>query len=309
MKVLVTGTEGYLGCLLAPERIRDGHQVVGVDTGFYKRLALQRPGCRSADPGQGSPAHQCRRPRRRRRRRPPGRAVQRPAGPASTEHHLRDQPPRVGRGSRELRQAGGVARFVYTSSCSVYGVAGGEVDETVAESTRRPPTRRARSSSSATGALADDDFSPTFLRNATAYGASPRMRFDIVLNNLCRPRLDDQKISMDERRHAVAAAGPRASTSRRRSARARRAPRSRCTDEIFNVGDAARITGCARSPRSSARRSRAARSASATAGGDNRSYRVSFDKIRERAARLPLPLGRAAWRGGTARRVRAHRDG
>ena len=43
MKVLVTGTDGYLGCLLAPELIRDGHEVVGVDTGFYKaRLALQR---------------------------------------------------------------------------------------------------------------------------------------------------------------------------------------------------------------------------------------------------------------------------
>ena len=36
MKILVTGTEGYLGCLLAPELIRDGHEVVGVDTGFYK---------------------------------------------------------------------------------------------------------------------------------------------------------------------------------------------------------------------------------------------------------------------------------
>ena len=42
--------------------------------------------------------------------------------------------------------------------------------------------------------LADDDFSPTFLRNATAYGASPRMRFDIVLNNLSRPGLDHREI-------------------------------------------------------------------------------------------------------------------
>ena len=75
-------------------------------------------------------------------------------------------------------------RFVYTSSCSVYGVAEGEVDET---SPVNPQTAYAECKALVErdlALMADDTFSPTFLRNATAYGASPRMRFDVVLNNL-----------------------------------------------------------------------------------------------------------------------------
>src|SRR5436853_43224 len=78
----------------------------------------------------------------------------------------------------------GVARFVYMSSCSVYGVATGTVGE---DAPLDPQTAYAECKAMVerdVGALADDDFSPTFLRNATAFGASPRMRFDIVLNNL-----------------------------------------------------------------------------------------------------------------------------
>ena len=83
-------------------------------------------------------------------------------------------------------KAAGVPRFVYTSSCSVYGAAedGGERSE---RSPPNPQTAYARCKvlvERDVGALADIDFSPVFLRNATAFGASPRMRFDIVLNNL-----------------------------------------------------------------------------------------------------------------------------
>src|SRR5262249_50786714 len=91
------------------------------------------------------------------------------------------------RGSVHLAQcakAAGVSRFIYMSSCSVYGIADGTVDET---SAINPLTAYAKCKALVerdVTALADDGFSPTFLRNATAFGASPRMRFDIVLNNL-----------------------------------------------------------------------------------------------------------------------------
>jgi nucleoside-diphosphate-sugar epimerase len=79
----------------------------------------------------------------------------------------------------------GIRRFLFSSSCSNYGSAGDQmVDE---ESELRPVTPYGRSKVLAerdVGYLADDDFSPTFFRSATAYGLSPRLRFDLVLNNL-----------------------------------------------------------------------------------------------------------------------------
>src|SRR6202035_4118948 len=95
-------------------------------------------------------------------------------------------------------KAAGVPRFVYTSSCSVYGAAedGGERSE---QSAPNPQTAYARCKvlvERDVGALADADFSPVFLRNATAFGASPRMRFDIVLNNLAGLAWTTKKIEM-----------------------------------------------------------------------------------------------------------------
>jgi nucleoside-diphosphate-sugar epimerase len=90
----------------------------------------------------------------------------------------------------------GVSRFVYMSSCSVYGVAEGTVDET---SPTDPQTAYARCKALVerdVTALADDGFSPTFLRNATAFGASPRQRFDIVLNNLAGLAWTTHRIAM-----------------------------------------------------------------------------------------------------------------
>lgn len=76
-------------------------------------------------------------------------------------------------------------RFIYTSSCSVYGV--GSDDYQVEESPTNPQTAYAQCKvlvERDLSKMADDDFSPTFLRNATAFGPSPRMRFDLVVNNL-----------------------------------------------------------------------------------------------------------------------------
>src|SRR6185503_17577967 len=85
----------------------------------------------------------------------------------------------------EMARRAGVKRFVYTSSCSVYGVA--SADYVTEESPVSPQTAYAVCKTLVerdVKQMASDEFSPTFLRNATAYGASPRMRFDIVLNNL-----------------------------------------------------------------------------------------------------------------------------
>src|SRR5262249_41101997 len=94
-------------------------------------------------------------------------------------------------------RARGIPRFVYTSSCSVYGAATSEfVDES---STVNPQTAYATCKALVerdVGAMADQTFSPVFLRNATAYGPSPRMRFDIVLNDLSALAWTMKKIVM-----------------------------------------------------------------------------------------------------------------
>ena len=84
-----------------------------------------------------------------------------------------------------LAKAAGVGRFVLSSTCSLYGAHGGEAVDERAE--LRPVTPYAESKQrceEGLRALADDDFSPTYLRSATAYGVSPRLRGDLVVNNL-----------------------------------------------------------------------------------------------------------------------------
>src|SRR5690606_14660235 len=185
MRVLVTGTEGYLGTLVAPELMRRGHEVTGVDTGFYKEGWLYH------DPA-ATPLTKAQDLRRL--------TVEDLRGYDAVVHmaELSNDPTgellpaityeinHVGSVNlANLAKQAGVTRFVYMSSCSVYGVAERDfVDET---SPVNPQTAYAECKvlvERDLTRLADDGFSPTFLRNATAYGASPRMRFDIVLNNL-----------------------------------------------------------------------------------------------------------------------------
>jgi nucleoside-diphosphate-sugar epimerase len=278
MKILVTGTDGYLGCLLAPELLRDGHEVRGVDTGFYKSgwlyhgveatvqtLAKDIRRLTAADlEGADAVVHMAE-------------LSNDPLGQLSPTityqiNHL---------GSVRLAQLAkraGVDRFVYMSSCSVYGVADGEVDET---SPVNPQTAYAECKTMVERdltAMASSTFAPTFLRNATAFGASPRMRFDIVLNNLAGLAWTEKKIAM------VSDGTPwRPLVHALDIAKAIRcvlaAPVELVSGEVFNVGSSeqnyrvreiaeiveAEFPGCEVSFGAS--------------GGDNRSYRVSFDKI------------------------------
>lgn len=278
MKVLVTGTEGYLGCLLAPELLRDGHDVIGVDTGFYKAGWLFN--------GVDATAHTFVRDIRRL-------TADDLAGVDAVVHMAELSNDPLGQLSPtityEINHAGsvrlarlakkaGVTRFVYMSSCSVYGVAEGEVDE---ESAIDPQTAYAECKAMVERDLtemADDNFSPTFLRNATAFGASPRMRFDIVLNNLTGLAWTRREIAMTSDGtpwrplvHALDIA--------QAIRRVLDAPRDLVHAQVFNVGSteqnyrvrqvaeivADTFPGCALSFGDS--------------GGDNRSYRVSFEKI------------------------------
>jgi len=184
MRVLVTGTEGYLGCLLAPQLLGRGHDVLGVDTGYYAQGWLYNGVPQTARTlrkdirqiteadldGVDAVVHMAE-------------LSNDPLGQLAPDVTYRVN--HVGSVRlAELAIKAGVKRFVYMSSCSVYGVADDTVDET---SPVNPQTAYAECKTMVERdltKLAGDDFSPTFMRNATAYGASPRMRFDIVLNNL-----------------------------------------------------------------------------------------------------------------------------
>jgi nucleoside-diphosphate-sugar epimerase len=196
VKVLVTGTEGYLGCLLAPRLLADGHDVIGVDTGYYKAGWLYAGLDRT-------PYTLCKDIRRLDL--DDLRGVDAVVHMAELSNDplgelIKDVTFDVNHGGSvrlaQLAKASGVRRFVYMSSCSVYGVADGEVDETSPSS---PQTSYAVCKTLVerdVAAMADDNFAPTFLRNATAFGASPRMRFDIVLNNLAGLAWTTNRIAM-----------------------------------------------------------------------------------------------------------------
>lgn len=179
----------------------------------------------------------------------------------------------------ELAKQHGVERFIYTSSCSVYGLAVGEmVDEA---SPVNPQTSYAKSKvlvERAVSALADESFSPVFLRNATAYGASPRMRFDLVLNNLAGFAWTTGEIKV------LSDGTPwRPLVHVRDICKAiicaLEAPRETVHGKFLNVGDSAGNYQIREIAEIVGRVFRDCRVSFGQPSADNRSYRVSFEKI------------------------------
>lgn len=282
MKVLVTGTDGYIGSVLGPYLMKNGHEVTGIDTGFYRSGWLFNDG-ESVYPsyinkdlrdikvddlrGFDAVVHLAE-------------LSNDPLGELNPEITFKINHAGSVKIANMCKEAG-VERFVYASSCSVYGV--GDDNFKTEISDVNPQTAYAECKvlvERDVSKLADDHFSPTFLRNATAFGPSPRMRFDIVLNNLSglawttgvikmvsdgmpwRPLVHIKDISK-----AVLCS--------------LNASRDVVHNQVFNVGDtdenfrvreiaetvSAAFPGC--------------KTTFGDLGGDNRSYRVSFDKIKE----------------------------
>ncbi len=185
MKVLVTGHDGYIGTVLVPMLKRAGHQVVGLDNFLFHACvfgdeAVAPDEIIDIDIRDVEPHHFT------------GVDVvmhlaglsNDPAGdlnPEATYEINHRGTMRVA----EAAKAAGVRRFLFSSSCSIYGAHGDDFLDESAEFL--PVTPYGESKVFAERdllAMADDTFSPTFLRNATAYGVSPRLRGDLVVNNL-----------------------------------------------------------------------------------------------------------------------------
>jgi nucleoside-diphosphate-sugar epimerase len=184
MRILVTGHKGYIGTVMVPMLLGAGHDVVGLDSDLFRQSTFA--------PGIHDVPELCVDLRDVARAHLEGfEAVIHLAGLSNDP--LGDLNPQLTHDinhAASVRLAGlareaGVSRFLYSSSCSSYGAAGDNlVDETAELS---PITVYAISKvrvEADVAQLATDRFSPTFLRNATAYGVSPRLRFDLVLNNL-----------------------------------------------------------------------------------------------------------------------------
>ncbi len=282
MRIFVTGVNGYIGAVLSPYLLERGLSLVGLDTGYYRDGWLYSDNKRLA--AEPYTIHKDLR-----------RITERDLEGCDAIVHLAElsndplgqNNPEVThkinhRGSVALAEAArrvGIRRFVYTSSCSVYGAGNGDfLDESSAVN---PQTAYANCKVLVERdllAMAGKDFAPVFLRNATAFGPSPRMRFDIVINDLCALAWTTRRIAMtsdgspwrpvvhvDDICEAIY--------------RCLVAPDEAVRGKIFNVGrnsenyrvrELARLVseefpGCEVTVGSSA--------------GDNRSYRVNFDRI------------------------------
>ena len=252
-KVFLTGCDGYIGTLLAGVLMERGHEVTGCDTGFHRIGwlyngvgALPRVLVRdirrleAADlAGHDAVLHLAE-------------LSNDPVGelaPHITYAINHQGSVRLARLAREA----GITRFIYFSSCSVYGASADKAQDEQGDT--QPLTAYAECKllvERDVGAMAADDFSPTFLRNATAYGASPRQRFDLVVNNLSGLAWCQREIRMDSDGTPGARWCTCSTSARRPPAPSRRRARPSMPRRSTSA-PTARTTRCGTSPPSWAR--------------------------------------------------------
>ncbi|NUK71984.1 SDR family oxidoreductase [Streptomyces lunaelactis] len=284
MRVLLTGHQGYLGTVMAPVIAAAGHEVVGLDAGLFADCVLGPP---PADPpgprvdlrdvtadhvaGVDAVIHLA--------------ALSNdPLGSLAPDltydinHHASVRLARLARDA-------GVRRFLYASTCSVYGAAGGSDSANLVteDAPLRPVTPYAESKVRVEDdlhALSDGDFSPVFMRNATAFGYSPRLRADIVLNNLVgHALLSGEVLVLSDgtpwRPLVHAADIARAFTA------ALTAPREAVHDRAFNIGSEINNVTVAEIAEQVAEAVSGSKVViTGETGADPRSYRVDFSRFR-----------------------------
>ena len=283
MRVLLTGHQGYLGTVMAPILAAAGHEVTGLDSGLFASCVLGQLDTPDVA-GLSTDVRDV--------------TVEQLAGFDAVVHMAALSNDPLGALAPEitydinhhastrlatLSKEAGVGRFVYASTCSVYGAQSGDdlVDE---DAPLKPVTPYAISKvrvEDDLAALASTDFVPVSMRNATAFGFSPRLRADIVLNNLVGRAVLTNEVTVlsdgtpwrplahaeDIAGAVVAALGAPADVVRARAYNVGTEKNNRTVAEIAQVvieavpGSTLNITG--------------------EAGNDPRSYRVDFSRARK----------------------------
>lgn len=281
-RVLVTGSSGYIGSVLVPMLQEEGDEVIGLDVGYFEEctfgpaprpVELIRKDVRELTiddmPKVDAVVHLA--------------ALSNDAlghlSPEITHEVNTLSTIRVA----ELAREAGAERFLFSSSCSLYGAGDGDtpLDESASMHPQTPYGRSKQDSETGLTKLATDDFSPVYLRNATAYGFSPRLRGDLVVNELAARAQVDGIVKLNSDGTAWRPLVHVEDISRAFVA-LMRAPREVVHDQAFNVGTTAEnftIREVARMICDAVPGSEVAFGEGA--GPDTRSYRVSFEKLAE----------------------------